>query len=162
MPAAKSSITNEHDFIRLMKSKDISAIDVVYNHYAPVLYGVIFRITNDEKKSEEILCETFTYIWNHFNEVDVTVQNVCFWMLSVARQFCFETLKPEERMTMENEWEFFMHGNSTDKKLSMLGYAFFKGMNVEQMAGKFKCTENVVRMELHNAVNHLKNEYFSK
>lgn len=154
--------TEQPDFIRWMKERDVRAMEILYDQYATVLYGVIFWITGDEKKSEEILFRTLTHIWNHYSSVDVPVQNTCLWMLHIARRFCFESLNREELLKVKDQWLLFIRERGWNEQAEILGYAFFKGMSVQTMAEKFNCSESVIRKQLHEAVNYLKKEYVAK
>lgn len=149
-------------FVQMMKDRDIRAMEMLYDQYSPVLYGVIHWITNDEKKSEEVLYKTFTYIWNHFNSFDVSVHNVCLWMVNIARKFSFEILSPEERLKLSKMWLDSIAANRKKEEAEVLGSAFFKGMSVQKMAEKFNCTETKIRTLLHEAVDHLKREYVAR
>ena len=160
--ASGKTTNGRPEFAKLMKARDISAMEILYDRYSQVLYGVIYWITNDEKKSEEILFQTFTYIWNHYNGFDVSAQNICFWMVSVARSLCFETMTKEERLKVKDQWLAFLRERGADEQLEMLGYAFFKGMSIQEMAQKFNCTESAIRSQLHEAVAHLKKEYVAR
>ena len=146
MPATISKTSDQQRFLEMMKVRDVRAMEILYDNYSSVLYGVIFWITREEKKAEDILFRTFTYIWNHFDTYDASVQNICFWMVNVARRFSFETLSHEERLLIINETQEFLQLKEHDKVLNL---AFYKGMSIPKMAEKFGCTEIKIRKLLH-------------
>ena len=41
---------------------DISALDVIYNHFGKLLYSIAYSMTGDKHLSEDILQETFLKI----------------------------------------------------------------------------------------------------
>lgn len=145
----------------MIKLRDVRSIEIIYNHYAAVLYGVIYKITGDEKKSEAVLFKTFTHIWNHYEELDENMQQACLWMLNISRYFCFETMDREERMRVESTWLQNLNSQSAGK-FEMLGLVFFGGMSIIELGEKFSCSTKVVRMQLHESMNDLKKEYFVK
>lgn len=146
----------------LMRKRDVTAMELLYDKYSPVLYGVIVWITEDDKKSEDILFKTFTYIWNHFDTFDETVHNICLWMIGIARRFSFETLSVEDRLKVKQQLMSTLRANWSPAQAEVLSYAFFKGISVERMSEKFGCTESNIRTLLHEAVNHLRKEYITR
>lgn len=83
-------------------------------------------------------------------------------MLNVARNFCFESLNKEERLKVKDQWLAFLRERGENEQLEMLGYAFFKGMSVQEMARKFNCSESAIRSQLHEAIDHFKMEYVAR
>jgi DNA-directed RNA polymerase specialized sigma24 family protein len=152
---------DQQQLMVLLKARDIRAVEMLYDQYSCVLYGVIFWITNDEKKSEDVLFKTFTYIWNHYSSFDVSVHNVCLWMVNIARKFSFEILSPEERFKLANA-SALLNPDNTPEETRVLSAAFYRGMSIEMMAERFNCSETKIRTLLNKAVNHLKKEYVAK
>jgi DNA-directed RNA polymerase specialized sigma24 family protein len=162
MAIQAESTIDQRQFIEMMRCRDVRALEVLYDQYSAVLYGVIFRITGDEKKSEEILYRTFTHIWNTFQTFDDSVHTLCLWMVNIARGFSFETLTPDERTMMKQQLLLSLGNRWMKDQVEVLSYAFFNGMSVEKMARKFGYTESKIKSLLHEAVDHLKKEYVAK
>lgn len=152
------SAINQNLLFQWLKHKDKRAIEAIYDHYAPVLYGFIFRITNQRNLSEDILLKTFTYLWNEYDEAEKYGQNICFWMLDVARRFTFEALRNEDWLP-----DITQQADSSDsERLQPLESAFFRGMNIEKLADKYHCTKEEIILKIKSGIHHLKREYLNK
>ncbi len=83
---------NNEDLIVGLKEKDVSVFSIIYDNYAPALYGGIIREVNDVKIAEQILEKTFLAIWD--NPVIQSRYNNHFliWMISIAKSVTLETL----------------------------------------------------------------------
>lgn len=65
----------------------------LYDHYAPALNAVIFRMVENRELSEDILQEAFVKIWNNFNSYDKTKGRLFTWMLNLTRNLTIDTLR---------------------------------------------------------------------
>jgi RNA polymerase sigma factor (sigma-70 family) len=84
---------NEEELIALLKSGDASAFNYLYDHYSGALYGIIFRIINNNELAEDVLQEAFVKIWNSFQSYDATKGRLFTWMLNIARNLSIDTIR---------------------------------------------------------------------
>ena len=162
MQAATRNLKGHEHLIELMEARNVHAVELVYDQYSTVLYGVIKRIVNDATRSEEILFKTFTHIWNHYSNFDSTHQSICMWMIRIARQFSFETLSAQERKNLEYRLLNSLKQSNVKEDMTVLELAFFQGLPVTRIAEGIGCTESEIRTLLRRAVGKLKNEFSTK
>ncbi len=64
---------------------DPQCIHMLYDNYGGALYGVIYRIVNDESVSVELLQDVFVKIWNKGSQFDSEKGRLYTWMMRIAR-----------------------------------------------------------------------------
>jgi RNA polymerase sigma-70 factor (ECF subfamily) len=77
-------INNQH-LVNRLQSKDKSVISVLYDMYSDTLYGIIFRIVEQEELAEDVLQESFIKIWKNGGKYDATKGTLFTWMLNICR-----------------------------------------------------------------------------
>ena len=70
----------EEELIVAIRNKDSIGIDALYDMYSSSLYGIIFRIVQQNELSEDILQETFLKIWNSFSSYDHEKGRLLTWV----------------------------------------------------------------------------------
>lgn len=86
------SIPEDQLVSRLFK-KDKLAFSYLYDNYSPALYGVVFRILQDEDTAEDVLQETFVRIWSNFEQYDKTKGKLFTWIVNIARNLAIDTTR---------------------------------------------------------------------
>jgi len=71
--------------VNLLKDRDQSAFEWLYDNYSPALYGVIFRTLGHKESSEEALTDTFLKIWDSIDQYDAKKGTLFTWMFRIAR-----------------------------------------------------------------------------
>lgn len=84
---------SEDELVALLKIKDPQAFSYLYDNYSATLNGVIFRMTQDQELSEDILQETFVKIWNNFSYYDPSKGKLFTWMINLTRNLSIDTLR---------------------------------------------------------------------
>jgi RNA polymerase sigma-70 factor (ECF subfamily) len=79
------SLHDESEFVSLLKSKDKSGIEKLYDNYSDSLFGVIFKIVKEENVAEDLLQETFIKVWKKIDSYDSSKGRLFTWMLNIAR-----------------------------------------------------------------------------
>jgi len=59
------------ELVKLLKTGDMSAFDIIYKRYSRRLYGFVFRYIKQESDTEEIVQEVFIKIWKSRDKIDV-------------------------------------------------------------------------------------------
>ncbi|HYV91847.1 MAG TPA: sigma factor [Chitinophagales bacterium] len=162
MQTATNGVTSEEKVLELLRSRNVEAVELLYDRYACMLFGVIHRVVKDTKRAEEILFKTFTHAWNHYNDYDGTQQSISIWMMSIARKFSLDSLSHQERVKAESELLNSLKRSGVKEKMMVLELIFFQGLSVAKIAEKLDCSATEVRTLLHQATDGLKNESSSK
>ena len=79
-----------------IRNQDSIGIDALYDMYSSSLYGIIFRIVQQNELAEDILQETFLKIWNSFSSYDQEKGRLFTWMANVARNLSIDKLRSKD------------------------------------------------------------------
>lgn len=61
----KKLLVSDQDILMKIANGDHMAFTQLYERYWPLLYMHVFRMLHDEKKAEDVVQETFTWLWQH-------------------------------------------------------------------------------------------------
>ncbi len=143
---------NEKRFYILLNKRDKKAMEFLYDQYVSVIYGVVFRIAGNEALAESLLERTFHYIWKNYKEFDPDRQNVCVWILNVARKVC----------GMQVGFKEFTASISTNgspshhKREGVFDLLFFGNGSVADVAKHKGVNEAKIKMSLRGEMETLK------
>lgn len=84
---------SEDELVLLLKEQNRQAFSYLYDNYAAVLNGVIYRMVEDKELAEDILQEVFIKIWNNFAQYDNNKGRLFTWMLNLTRNLTIDTLR---------------------------------------------------------------------
>lgn len=79
-----------------LKSRKSSSLDYLYDHYSSALYGVIYRILNNDDVAEEVLQDAFLRIWDKVGSYDPAKGRLFTWMLNIARNLAIDKTRSKE------------------------------------------------------------------
>ncbi|MES3016842.1 MAG: sigma factor [Bacteroidota bacterium] len=128
---------NQISSVKVSQSTDSTAYSSLYDNYAPVLYGVIFRIVKDQATAERLLEKTILKIWKTRAAHDAKKLAFSTWMINIARNFAtFEATDNKKDSS----------GTSGILELVMT-----RGLNIKEAAG-------CLRISLKEAVARLRQE----
>ncbi|MDX1939421.1 MAG: sigma-70 family RNA polymerase sigma factor, partial [Saprospiraceae bacterium] len=68
-----------------LQQKDRQAIALLYDRYAPTLYGIVLRIVKSRESAEDIIQETFVKAWQNGSNFDTSKGTLFTWLLNIAR-----------------------------------------------------------------------------
>lgn len=81
------------ELVSLLKSRDESGFNYLYENYSGALYGVIIKVITYKEESNEVLQDVFVKIWNSIQSFDENKGSLYTWMLNVARNSAIDRLK---------------------------------------------------------------------
>ena len=58
-----------------------------------MLYGVIYKVVNDEETAQDVLQEAFVKIWNNIAQYDAGKGRIYTWMLNISRNCAIDKLR---------------------------------------------------------------------
>ena len=85
MPQTKGLPTTEEELIKQLQSRQADALSLLYDRYAPILFGVIRRLVKDEELAQQVLLESFAQIWSSFAWYNQEVNTLSAWLIGIAR-----------------------------------------------------------------------------
>ncbi len=79
-------LANQHDFF------------ILYDRYAPALFGVITEIISDKAEALAILETTFTKVRSEIDLFNAEKQPIFIWLLTIARRVASDALKARKQV----------------------------------------------------------------
>lgn len=163
------ALNTEQSMVKLLLEGCQNTFAELYDHYAPVLLGVITRIVGNEKISNEILQKTFIKIWEIKNSYDFYKESLFTWMIKIAR----ETSETEQNIYyIKNQipansvytraTERFSTQSNTTKAIAInkdenevLDLVYFKGYSFTEAATKLNIASDTLKATLKIAIGKL-------
>jgi RNA polymerase sigma factor (sigma-70 family) len=97
------------DLIFLLKNKNQESFSDLYDSYSRALYGVTFKMVNDNEVAEDILQEVFIKIWEHIDKYDASKGTLFTWMINITRNTCRDYFRSKhyqiQKLVSENSFE---------------------------------------------------------
>ena len=180
-----TQISEEHLLIRQFKKGDHHSFKMLYDRYAPKLYGFSRRYLNSDADSEEIVQEVFVKIWesrsklNTFSSFDSFVFTIAYnTSISLLRKRANEKKYIAHLQSLQqildapeviNELQFKELDEKLNKlldKLTPRQKEIFKlsredGLSHDEIAKKLNISVNTVKKHMVNTLAFLKT-YFDK
>ena len=86
-------LLTQDELVALLKNKDESGFNYLYDNYSAALYGVVLRIVIFTDDADEVLQDVFVKIWNSSAQYDSAKGTLYTWMLNIARNTAIDKLK---------------------------------------------------------------------
>lgn len=80
-----------------VKGGDQEAFALLYDRLSPLLYGLVCKILNDAKESEDVLQEGFLHIWRKSASYDSTRSSPSTWAVMIFRHKAIDRLRSRQR-----------------------------------------------------------------
>ncbi len=135
----------------------------LYDKYAASLMGVISRITNDNKKAEEILNATFVAAWQQKLQLNDLKSTIFTWLVNITRKTALNQLKNGDLQTQtpltfvnkDNTNEFDKKSVTQIEKASF-ELVYFKGLSRIEAAELLNITVVDLMVNIRNIVQNMK------
>lgn len=76
-----------------LRARDEKAIGLLYDRYAPALYGVVLKIVKREELAEDVLQEGFVKIWSSIDQYDASKGRLFTWILNICRNQAIDKIR---------------------------------------------------------------------
>jgi RNA polymerase sigma-70 factor (ECF subfamily) len=83
----------EEQLVSALKHGSRDAFNYLYQNYSAVLFGIIYRVINDEGTSQDVLQDAFVKIWNNVAQYDPAKGRIYTWMMNIARNSAIDKLR---------------------------------------------------------------------
>ncbi len=134
--------------IPLFAKNDPSVWEHIYDNYAPMMYGTILKLTQNEILAEELLEQAFLDLKRR-NILSQVSNKICHKILRYTYNLTVSHLKTLGYSQAEMQTS---HNNNT-----YLNLFLFKGTTLKGAADSTNLTEQEVKKNLRSEVNHLRN-----
>ena len=87
----------ERALLARLRAREESALAELYDHLAPWVLGVGYRILQDADEAEEVLSDVFVQVWSRIHQHDARRGPLAPWVLSIARNRALDLLRGRRR-----------------------------------------------------------------
>jgi RNA polymerase sigma factor (sigma-70 family) len=77
--------------------QDQTALSMLYERYARVLYAVAYKSLNSAEESEEVVLDVFAQVWRTAARYDATKARVDTWLFMITRSRVLDRLRKMQR-----------------------------------------------------------------
>ena len=83
----------EAELVHAIARGDERALASLYDHYSPILFGLLLRILKDRPEAEDVLQEVFLQIWQRASSFDAERGRPFTWLVTLARSRAIDRLR---------------------------------------------------------------------
>ena len=167
----------EEALVQRLQNGDQSVISEIYDNYSSTLYGVIFRIMQNEDEANDILQEAFINIWKYAKSYKANKSSLFTWMLNIARNKAIDAIRSKNRKNeiqsteanvyifenanpVENNTDTIGIKEAVDKlaadKKEVIELAYFGGYTQQEMADELNLPLGSVKTKVRAAMADLR------
>ena len=173
---------SEEELVLLLKQQSREAFNYLYRQYAPVLYGVIYKVINDEQTSQDVLQDVFVKIWNNIGQYNAEKGRIYTWMINIARNAAIDKLRSKGEImrgkiqTGEDIVSSIGEGMKTEQKTDTIGLrqmvaglkpeyqtivnlAYFNGFTLDEIAKNLNMPLGTVKTRMRHAIQLLRGHF---
>lgn len=81
---------DESRLVSLLQNRDKEGMNTLYDNYSHSLFGVIFKVVNNQELAEDVLQDCFIKIWQKIDAYDSSKGRLFTWMLNIARNLAID------------------------------------------------------------------------
>jgi len=169
----------EKDIIQLLKAGDKKALNLLYDNYSNSLFGVAYKITNDEALAKDALQESFIKIWKNSSKYDPKKAKLFTWLYRITRNTAIDKLRSfnnrnSKEVQIENSNVYNVQTASLNQdvidlkehvaKLEqkykiVLNALFFEGMTQQEASDELDIPLGTIKSRLKIALRELRKVY---
>ncbi|MBL8986595.1 MAG: sigma-70 family RNA polymerase sigma factor [Gemmatimonadetes bacterium] len=102
MPVSESealhrSTLDDHALVTRVAGGDEQALSVLYDRFAPVLYGLALRITAEPADAEEVVLDTFSQAWREAGRFRAERASAGAWLTMMCRSRALDLVRARTR-----------------------------------------------------------------
>ncbi|QHT65310.1 hypothetical protein GXP67_00785 [Rhodocytophaga rosea] len=76
----------QQEIISLIKNKEKEGFDRLYDTYSVALYKLSLHITSDDKLAQQVLENSFVFIWKNIDTYTPSQISFGVWLISIVKQ----------------------------------------------------------------------------
>lgn len=144
--------STEQHLVAGLRAGDKGAFGDLYDKYAPLLMGIIARITGEGKAAEDTLQQTFLGIWARRAEYDANKERLFIWMMRLAKEAAMSAQQKNAQATDKIDTD--------DENLHkhVLEMVYFNVHDLPEITARLNMTEDAIKSTLKCALYRIKTE----
>ncbi len=166
----------EKEILRLFDEGNVKAMDLLYDHYADALYGVVLRMVGDEALASDVLQESFVKIWQNSRSYDSSKGRLFTWLLRIVKNKAIDSIRKTGRKSEIHSELKIVHKSdaldSSDPALKhdlntvlsnldkdqreLIEHSYILGYSHPEIAEKFDLPLGTVKTRIRNAMKELR------
>lgn len=167
----------EKKIIDMFAEGDVRAMDLLYDHYADTLYGVVVNMVKNEGKAQDILQDAMVKVWKNSRSYDPAKGRLFTWLLNIVRNRAIDELRKMKRAgeiygtASDVSMEMTEADNADvtvphdigkvleqldDHNKSLIEHSYILGYTHPEIAEKFDIPLGTVKTRIRNAMKELR------
>lgn len=168
----------EDQIVSLFEAGDDRAMELLYDHYADTLYGVIFRMVGNEAQALDILQDALVKVWKNSSTYDPSKGKLFTWLMRIVRNQTIDFIRKQRRsgeiygeatdviieVTPADTRDFGLNydigtvlDQLDDLHRDLIECSYIFGYTHPQIAKRFKMPLGTVKTKIRAAMIQLKN-----
>lgn len=169
----------EKNIVEMLHQNDKQVMAIIYDQYAPALYGVVLRIVQSEAIAEDVIQDAFVKIWKNGKTYNSSKGTLFTWMLNITRNTAIDKIrskgfrKSEKIQTLDhhvynqaskdlgiNPDEIGVKellNNLEDKYKEIIHLIYFNGFTQKEVSEHLNIPLGTVKTRLRIALRELRN-----
>lgn len=156
----------------MLHKKDPVSLETIYDHFAPVLYGIALKMMKSETKAEDVVKEAIQFIHKNETTFDESKQSISVWLINILHSFAGNKMQLITNFQNQRPL-FYVDGEATDKysfnsplfkntnkreyltndvQKNILDLVLFGGKTVNDIANLTGMDEIKIKKNLHEAI----------
>ncbi len=114
---------SEEELILLLQQKNRKGFALLYDRYAPALYGVVLKIVRTEEVAQDVLQDSFVKIWKKMEAYNADKGTLFTWILNIARNTAIDKVRSAtyRQDMMKTSLEIGSSEANTHQKIEHIG-----------------------------------------
>jgi len=175
------SAASDGDLLQRVRSKDVAALETLYDDYAPYVLGIAIQILRSRDDAEEVVQDVFWKIWHRNLQYDPLRGRFSTWLFAIARNEALDHLRrrrvraaraedpppiaeaagtedPEQLTYLADRRRALTHALAalTAPERDVLRLAFFQGCSHSEVAERTGEPLGTVKSRIRRAVDKLR------
>lgn len=99
-----ATLPTEIHLVRALQRHRSADFTLLYDAYAPALYGMLLRLVQDPACAENLLQEAFVKIWSNYQNYDPQRGRLFSWLFAITRNLALDELKAKGIRPLERAY----------------------------------------------------------
>ena len=136
----KSKPLNSADefLIESLRSRETSALSLLYDKYSGALFGAILRVVHSNEIAEEVLQDTFTKVWRNFDSYDTSKGRLFTWLINIARNSAIDATRQKGFNRQNQPLENVVNSIETPRSASLNPEAIDMRQLTDKLSPEYK------------------------
>lgn len=177
---------SDFELIQKIIIGDESAFLMLYDRFAPQVYGLTLRMLGDSMLAEEVTQDTFLKLWSRARQFVPSQGALSSWLLTIAHRTALDRIRLENRRLPasnandpEETWSVFPDENTTNgdarwrslhfavqalpaDQREVIDLAYYKGMSQSEIAEVLGWPLGTVKTRLRTAMQTLRRQWMEE